>query len=59
MESLNRDAPMVQRASLGALWEGQEVEASFAPKKKLIFFNLFFVGRFLLLLSPSLVSLVW
>ena len=38
MESPNRDAPTVQRARLGALWEGQEVEASFAPKKKLILF---------------------
>ena len=40
MESPNRDAPTVQRARLGALWEDQEVEASFAPKnKKLIFLS--------------------
>ena len=34
MDSLNRDAPTVQRAGLGALWGGQEVEASFVPKTK-------------------------
>ena len=42
MESLNRDAPVVQRASLGALWGGQGVEASFVPPKKNTHFFLVF-----------------
>jgi hypothetical protein len=50
MDSLNRDAPTVQRAGLGALWGGQEVEASFVPKtKKTIFFvsgSFWFFSRF-------------
>jgi hypothetical protein len=42
MDSLNQDAPTVQRARLGTLWGGQEVEASFVPKNRIFFFTVVF-----------------
>jgi hypothetical protein len=39
MDSLKQNAPTVQWASLWSFWEGQRVDASFAPKKNAFFWS--------------------
>jgi hypothetical protein len=55
MESLNQDAPVVQRARLGALWEAKRSKPVLSPKKKTFFLSadLFGFCRFFVLVTLS------